>query len=87
MRGGGEPWVGRGSDERMEEAEDPAGVGEDGSGGGDGQSGLVARIGIPDYAAVMSSFKEVVNPSKILPPVSHKVVHHIETAGRPVAAR
>ena len=48
--------------------------------------GLVARIGIPEYAAVMSSFKEGVNPSKVLPPVTHKVVHHIETTGIPVAA-
>ena len=50
-------------------------------------AGKAAQIGIPDYAAVLQSFKEVVNPSKILPPVTHKVIHHIVTSGRPVAAK
>ncbi len=64
---------------------DPVGVGESGGAGGPG--GLVARIGIPDYAAVLQNFKEVVNPSKILPPVTNKVIHHIVTSGCPVAAK
>ena len=29
----------------------------------------------------------MVNPSKELPAVSHQVVHHIETTGRPMAAK
>ncbi len=85
---GGDPaGVGRGSDERMEVAADPAGVGEDGGSCSGPGGGLVARIGNLDFAAVFRDFEKVVNPSKELPAVSHQVVHHIETTGRPVAAK
>ena len=40
-----------------------------------------------EYAELLKKFPEVVNPSKVLPEVKHKVVHHIETTGRPVSAR
>jgi hypothetical protein len=40
-----------------------------------------------EYDAVMWQFPAVLNQGKSLPPVKHKVLHHIETEGRPVAAK
>ncbi len=82
--GGGVGASGRGSDVWMEDAVDAAGVGEDGSGGG---GGLVAHVGPPDYAKLLAGYPAVVNASKQLPPTTHGVHHHIETTGRPVAAK
>ena len=39
------------------------------------------------YNTLLASFPAVVNPSKVLPGVHHKVVHHIETEGRPVFSK
>ena len=74
---------GRGSDEWMEAAVDPAGVGADVSGDG----GLLAHVGPPDYAKLLAAYPAVVNASKRLPAATHGVYHHIETTGRPVAAK
>jgi hypothetical protein len=40
-----------------------------------------------DYAALLNKFLAVLNQRKDLPPVKHNVQHHIETEGRPVAAK
>jgi hypothetical protein len=40
-----------------------------------------------EYNAVLRQFPAVLNQGKSLPPVKHKVLHHIETEGRPVAAK
>jgi hypothetical protein len=37
--------------------------------------------------AILDDFSEVVNVSKRLPEISHKVVHHIVTTGTPIAAK
>jgi len=76
--------AGRGSGEWKGEAADAAGVGEDVGGGG---TAVLAHVGPPDYAKLLSSFPAVVNPSKQLPQPSHSVEHHIETTGQPVAAK
>ena len=48
----------------------------------------VAAKGGPDvYREILRQFPEVLNASKLLPPVKHSVQHHIETDGRPVSAR
>jgi hypothetical protein len=39
------------------------------------------------YAQLLQEFPSLLNPSAKLPPVIHKVQHHIETDGRPVAAK
>ena len=39
------------------------------------------------YSKLLVEFPAVLNPSKVLPEVKHKVWHHIETEGRPVAAK
>ncbi len=39
------------------------------------------------YKAILDDFPEVVNVSKRLPEISHKVVHHIATTGPPIAVR
>jgi hypothetical protein len=39
------------------------------------------------YKVILNDFPEVVNVSKRLPEISHKVVHHIVTTGPPIAAR
>ncbi len=67
----------------MEATVDAAGMGEDGSGG---SGGLVAHVGPPDYAKLLADFPAVVNASKQLPLPTHRVHHHIEASGRPVAA-
>ena len=41
----------------------------------------------PDYLALLRKFPEVVNASKKLPKVKHKVQHFIETEGRPVRSK
>ncbi len=35
----------------------------------------------------MEEFKDVVNPSKVLPPVNSDVEHHIQTTGPPIASK
>ena len=48
----------------------------------------MAALGSPAaYEALLSGFPEVVNNSKRLPKVTHKVQHFIETEGRPVTAK
>ena len=47
----------------------------------------VARGGRPDYVAILASFPEVLNVSKVLPPPKHHVQHFIETEGRPESAK
>ncbi len=37
--------------------------------------------------AFLEEFKDVVNPSKVLPPTNSDVEHHIQTTGPPVASR
>ena len=39
------------------------------------------------FTAILEEFQDVLNPSQLLPPVKHDVVHHIETEGRPVTAK
>ncbi len=51
------------------------------------EAAAVAHLVTPDYAALLAKFSDVVNSSKQLPPVKHKVEHHIITTGRPVSAR
>ena len=41
----------------------------------------------PDYLALLRNFPGVVNASKKLPRVKHKVQHFIETEGRPVRSK
>jgi hypothetical protein len=38
-------------------------------------------------AAFLEEFKDVVNPSKVLPPVKADVEHHIQTTGPPIASK
>jgi hypothetical protein len=38
-------------------------------------------------AAFLEEFKDVVNPSKVLPPVNSDVEHHIQTTGPPIASK
>ena len=76
--------VGCGSGVWKGEAADAAGLGEDVSGSG---TAVLAHVGPPDYAKILAEFPSVVNPSKQLPTPSHTVEHHIETTGRPVAAK
>jgi hypothetical protein len=40
-----------------------------------------------EYDAVLRQFPAVLNQGKSLPSVKHKVLHHIETEGRPVVAK
>jgi hypothetical protein len=47
----------------------------------------VAAVASAEYAAVLAEFPGVVNESKMLPPVTHKVEHFIETEGRPVCSK
>ncbi len=50
-------------------------------------AGVILATVPQDYAALLADFPEVVNPSKLLPVPTHGVLHHIETTGRPVAAK
>ncbi len=38
-------------------------------------------------AAFLEEFKDVVNPSKVLPPVNSDLEHHIQTTGPPIASK
>ena len=40
-----------------------------------------------DYAAILASFPDVLNPGKTLPPVKHHVLHFIETEVHTVAGK
>ena len=41
----------------------------------------------PVYQRLLHRYSDVLNPSKLLPPTKHSVVHHVETTGRPVCSR
>ena len=57
-------------------------------GAGPAAAATVAALGSPAaYEALLSGFPEVVNDSKRLPKMTHKVQHFIETEGRPVTAK
>ena len=51
------------------------------------QPAVVAHVGRPEYAALLALFPQVVNGSKELPAVKHKVEHLIKMTGWPVAAK
>ncbi len=38
------------------------------------------------FQLLLQRFKDVVNPSKVLPQTSHGVEHHLETRGPPIAS-
>jgi hypothetical protein len=47
----------------------------------------VAALVPSNYKLILAEFPEVVNETKLLPTVSHKVEHYIETEGRPVSSK
>jgi len=41
----------------------------------------------PAVQRLLKAYRDVLNPSKMIPPTKHDVRHHIETDGRPVSSR